>query len=231
MKVELRHAIDQWLEKRGNTLTKLSKKAGLGYSTVRRIMQNEQIPTLRTQMQIGFVVFKPEKCCEVFKNDIPNYLTPFTVGPGVTNDNSQVLDGLLLDDLSHAIVSLAMRGTTREEIKEEHGRHGLESLDALLAMNALEEKDGVVSAEDVDINAVGDLCKAIQLSALQISPQNYTAGCWWSEGWSVKGITALAALCSEFMSRIAEMRRNVEYRGGISATIGMFMFRRGTKWL
>jgi transcriptional regulator with XRE-family HTH domain len=226
--VELQQAIDQWLEKKGNSLNKLAKKAGVGYSTIRRALQNEQDSSPRTLLLIGAVVLSPERCMAIFKGQFPEF---FMVGAKETTNGELVRDRLMSDNFSHGIISLAMRGTSRDEVKEEYGRYGLETLDDLLKEGVISEKDGAIYAENIDINSIDDVCKAVKLSADQLCPNNLISACWWSEGWSPQGIVTLARACTELTAKVADMRHNPKLRGELSATIGMYMFRRGNKWL
>ena len=228
MNEELRIAIDSWLQKKGNSLLRLAKKSGLGYSTVRRIVQNEQIPSIKTQLMVGTVVLDPEKCMELFKDQIPGI---FIVGGGRTKNGVETRDELLSGPVSHGIISLAVRGTTREEIQTEFGRRGVEELERLMDSGVLAIKNEQIFSENIDISAVGDICKTVQLSAEQYTPENFVSGCWWSEGWNPQGIVELANACTEFTTKVAVLAKNEKFRGSLSATVGMYMFRRGNKWL
>jgi lambda repressor-like predicted transcriptional regulator len=231
LKKALRLAVDAWLEKKGNSLLRLAKKSGVGYSTVRRMVQNEQEPCLKTQVLVGTVVLGPSNCLEMFKDEIPGLKAFHLVGCEKVADGSETREEFLSNSTSHAVISLAVRGTTREEIKEEYGRSGLEKLDSLLEDKVLRIEKDKIFAENFDLTTQGDICRSVQLSAEKFCPENYVSGSWWSDGFNAQGILALTNLCTEFNAKLEAINKSESLKGEYSSTIGMYMYRKGLKWL
>ncbi len=148
MLADLKELIDAWLKDRPTrNLSLLSRQSGVPYPTLRRVYQQENVPTLETVLALLNVVAANEAAMSFLNkhfSDIGAW-----VGKMVHSYDVSITSGdfneELRDRISFAIITLASSGgTTIDIVGKKFGEYGLVKLKRLLEIEAVYEKDGIL---------------------------------------------------------------------------------------
>jgi hypothetical protein len=142
---EIKQKIDDWLNAEpGRSISSLATLAGIHYSTARRILQNENLPTYETIVAILGVVDKNANLTSLLSRQYPDgnnrLISAFKSNPV----DLSFFRGL--DSLSNLIFAFLInsRDSSMEEINKEFGNAGLKALNTLVERGLVESTDGVL---------------------------------------------------------------------------------------
>jgi len=148
MLADLKELIDAWLKDRPTrNLSLLSRQSGVPYPTLRRVYQQENVPTLETVLALLNVI-APNEAAMNFLNrhfsDIGAWVGKMVHSYDVSITNGDFNEELR-DRISFALITLAScGGTTMEIISRKFGEYGLVKLKRLLEIEAVYEQDGIL---------------------------------------------------------------------------------------
>ena len=150
---EIREKIDSWLAGGGErSPAELARRSGLPYSTVRRAVQGESVPTYANLANILSVVLPESEAGSLpslLKAQFPQASSVIDtfLGKGVVSDQQRLaLNGLIdcepLCSVVYALVD-CQQGTSLNDIKAEYGRAGARSLNLLEEAGLVEMVGGM----------------------------------------------------------------------------------------
>lgn len=155
---DLSSLIDDYLKGHpSRTVSVLARKAKINYQTMRRIAQGENIPKLESLMSLlfelvgrnGMVMFLKKHYPEIADMLEQNFrVVPYRqIAGDKINRYLTTKEGFLILGLAGK-----SKGTTREEIKEQLGEYGANSLDDMLEdIEELSEINGRVKLGDISV--------------------------------------------------------------------------------
>lgn len=148
LSADLADRIARYCDKKGQSLTTLSRDSSVPYGSVKRIAQGESEPEFYNALKLLMVL--EQSSTEAFDfikrhySDVGDFLSKVNFRPG-----HHGLKEALSDKVSFYIVHLAVtRGTSREEVLNEYGRAGLATLESLLDREILKEINGRIKSDD-----------------------------------------------------------------------------------
>lgn len=159
---DLSALIEAYADKKGQSLTTLSKESGVPYGSVKRIAQGESIPELYNTLKLLMVLSPKASDCFSFiqkhYQDVGDFLSRVNYEPASKN-----LSDALSDKVSFYIIQMATtNGITRQEVVEEFGRNGLATLDTLLEKGVLREVNQKIIADDFSVVDIHTTLKQIE---------------------------------------------------------------------
>lgn len=231
---ELAVKIQEYCDKRGQSLTSLSKESQVPYGTVKRIAQGEREPEFYNTLKL-LMVLSPDggECFDFLSRhygDVGAFLSRVNYRPGHSS-----LSEALTDKISFYIIHLAAaKGVTRQEICEEYGRHGLEQVEKLLNKGLIREVNSRLVAdnfsfpnaevalkqmrflvEDFDATQLGNKKSLLSLQIL---------------GLNDAGVSKIYEGLRSLLDSVGEMKDAQEYRGDqVIYLANMFNALRGQK--
>ncbi len=148
---EIREKIDAWFDgDPGRSSAELSRLSGVPYTTTRRVIQGESLPTCGSLANILSVIFQPEErfaIGELLKLQYPDealLLDPL-VEKGILSDGKRrSLNNLINSDpITSVIYALTESedGVSAKHIESEYGRNGLQAMRALEKAELIECDD------------------------------------------------------------------------------------------
>lgn len=146
MLADLKELIDSWLKDRPTrNLSLLSRHSGVPYPTLRRVYQQENVPTLETVLALLNVIAGNEAAMSFLSRHFSQIGA--WVGKLVSSYDVSITSGdfneELRDRISFAIITLASSGgTSVETITRKFGDYGLSKLKRLIEIEAIYEQDG-----------------------------------------------------------------------------------------
>ncbi len=215
MLADLKELIDAWLNERATrNLSLLSRQSGVPYPTLRRVYQQENIPTLETVLALLNVVAANEAAMQFLNRHFADIGA--WVGKLVNSHDYSITSGdfneELRDRISFAIITLASSGGTRlETIAKKFGDYGLIKLKRLLEIEAIYEKDGLLYCRYENFSVLDprlileqikhtvDLFEMTQIGEAGVCAQLHT------EGLSDIGVTELQKTLLDFEENIRQI--------------------------
>ncbi|SME96449.1 hypothetical protein [Pseudobacteriovorax antillogorgiicola] len=148
---DLVDAISNWLEGgRGRSLSSLSRRCNIAYSTIRRIAQNESTPHPYSALSISEVVMTTPQRIAFLKKHFPTIgdLMDECYSPMIRPEaNEGALKRFLAREPHNRIFNMAATqvGTHRDPINRLAGQLGIEALEEMLEAEILvEQADGTI---------------------------------------------------------------------------------------
>lgn len=205
---EIREKIESWLtDEPGHSIKDLALKAQVHYSTVRRILQNETIPSYSTLASIISIVDKNADLRYLLSLQFPK-LTDIVSTFRQTVLTEPQFNGL--DSLSLHLFSFLTnyRDSNEEEIKKEFGNAGMMALKTLIDKELVEMDQGIIKPKLRDVRITG-LLDTLNLIKSMVQHTNVTniendigmSGVLW-ECISKEGYKQLIELHSKMMKEI-----------------------------
>lgn len=150
----LQQSINSYLDGHKNrTIATLAKKAGVGQSTLRRIVQGQaNNPEFETLIAILKVILSNEELAEFIEKinpDIGNTMRHIYSNTYTRELTADAINRILEDEVSYFVFQLAnfKGGTTREDVLRLMGQSALYTLDHMIDTEYLHESGGVITSK------------------------------------------------------------------------------------
>lgn len=214
-----------WVDRSSqNSLYRLAKKSGVSYCSVRRIIQGEQNPSMATKMAIATAICDPDKVKTLFSDRVSQVFMSEK-----EKSIPDVREAFLRDSLTHEIMCFATPQASVNDIKEEFGEKGMRIVDELVGCGAMKRELSTVLVDSVQMTAVNDLIRAVQLSAQGVQSKDLHGLAWLVHGWSDLAVKLLKQDVALLLEKVFRMRDDERYRGTKSCNFGVFLVEKGGK--
>ncbi len=204
---DLVDAINSWLQgNRNRSLSGLSRRCNVAYSTVRRIAQNESVPHPYTALAIAEVVMSTPQRLEFLKTHFPTIgnLMDECYTSGIRREPlEESLRRFLRLEPHNRIFNIAATkaGTTRQAIMHLSGHIGLDAVGELLDAGLLiEMPDGAIKYSH-DNWAIGNIDDALE--QVRHSTEHFDTRLIGTDGASL--MHATGAISKEMVPRLKEL--------------------------
>lgn len=216
---EIKQKIDDWMSAEpGRSVASLATLAGIHYSTARRVLQNETLPTYATIASILGVIDKSANLKDLLSRQYPDHKNLISV----FNKNPVDLSFFQgLDSLSNHIFAFLTnsRDSNLDEIGKEFGNAGLKALDTLVERGLVENNDGVLKPKmrELCLTAPFDIMNMISSHMDHTNKENLEnstglAGILW-DCTSIEGYKRILKISTETLASISNVMK--ECRGSI----------------
>jgi len=143
-------AIHDWMaEGKNRSLSGLSRRCGVAYSTIRRIAQNESVPHPYTALSISEVVFNTQQRLVFLKKHFPTFanLVEECITTNTESESDDIKARFLRLEPHNRIFNMAAtsKGVTRQSVATLCGTIGSDALNEMLDFGLLlESPDGAI---------------------------------------------------------------------------------------
>jgi transcriptional regulator with XRE-family HTH domain len=190
---DLVDAINAWLQgNRNRSLSSLSRRCNIAYSTIRRIAQNESIPHPYSALAISEVVMSVPQRLEFLKKHFP------TIG----NLMDECYSGNIRRDTNEEFnIAATKAGCSRQTVSRLAGQMGLDAVEEMLDVGLLiEMPDGTIKYSH-DNWAIGNVDDALE--QVRHSTEHFDKLLLGTDGASL--MHATGAISKEMVPRLKEL--------------------------
>lgn len=200
--------------------SQIAKEVGISQPTFNRIENGQVNPTFVTISKLLSATGKHYKITDVIKMAYPNH-SENTQLDYSHNEETPFMGGdfakfFSVSDYRNIILLSATRsGTTRNEIKNEYGTHGLKILDELLTNKVLNDVQGIIKADDEKITFDQQILKDCTLDCINhnYDAQKFGTGQNWLsiQTESVNKEKAMALIITKLQRTYKEIKEEILY--------------------
>lgn len=148
---EIKEKLEKWIDSGpSRSIAELARRSGVSYTSTRRMVQNEGLPSYNNLANILSVLLENDidALPTLLKQQFPHLgrAIDMFLNDGVISDQNREALNRTINENSLASVIYAMSdsddGTSLSDIIEEHGRSGLKALKELTSVGLIEESGG-----------------------------------------------------------------------------------------
>jgi len=219
--------IEGWMsESPRRNLSMLAKKSGVSYTTLRRLIADEQKPSISTELDILNVVTDTKSRADYLQNTHPDFAkleVNLAANACLDEEKSDLSDWVENPMACNiAIFCSSQLGSTKDEIEKEFGNSGIRVLNLLLDSGAVYESEGRLKYADYFIKSPSIVLKGIQNSIKLIEDQeSLEAWNWLHTGVSQDGLKEMKEATKSYLETLTKIR--CEFSGNIRVTQGLFL--------
>lgn len=217
-------AIEKWLGERDiRSLSMLARRASVSYSTIRRIMQKETIPSQPIALAIAAIVMDSDECKKFIDTHFPA-LGEWREGTRDYKINPDLSQYLTLPDHARIIAMAATdSGTTRKAIEKLLGSEGERALQELMNEDVIfEHLNGRIEASEKLFQSIDSrhILSQISMWAKIFDHENVAKPAHASyefatEGLNEEGLSRLNEVKKAHFKQIEEILSDKRLRGDI----------------
>jgi hypothetical protein len=229
---ELSGFIDAYLSaSKSRSLMGLATRSGVGYTTIRRMLQCEQSPSLSTALSILQVVATDEQIVAFAKKHWPDQATIIEKHAQFSkNLDKEALFAAITDREAMQLLCLSAtdEGLSAADADRVVGLRASSKMEKLVSAGLVEEKRGRYYGKEFLLSDLRSVARAIHNSAdvlVQGADGQCEAATWQVDGLSEEGVVAVKNLIQEFADRLQEIRRSPANKGKMSTVVAAFAVR------
>lgn len=233
---DLSSYIDAYLSgSKTRSLMGLATKSGVAYTTIRRMLQCEQNPSLSTALSVMQVVATDEQIVEFAKKHWPDKASIIEKHAQLSKDvDKEALFAAISDPDSFQLLCLSSmdEGVSASDAFRIVGARAERKLEKLLSIGIIEEKRGHFYSKEFLLSDLRPIANAIHNSAeLLVRGYEYQAeaATWQVDGLNEEGIRAVKTLVKEFAEKLQDIRRAPDCKGSSSTVVAAFALRMDLK--